>query len=327
MDKNGVDMEALNSITRTVVEHGTGELGERTHRLLLGDTLRRGIIPQESVDLTVTSPPYNVGKAYSGDDADDAVSYDEYLRFSKRWLQNCFLWTRPTGRLCVNVSIDKNKHGKQPLSADITTLAMKAGWQYHSTIVWNEGNISRRTAWGSWMSASAPHIIAPVEVIIVLYKGEWKRERQGASDTTKEEFLEWVLGHWTFNGENGKRLGHEAPFPRELPKRCIKLFSFKGDTVLDPFVGSGTTMIEAIANGRQAIGIEKEARYCSLTRKRVERECELALTESSPPKRGKSTVRSWEASLPTPVHTSLWAPDTPSTSDAMVAIPQSMAGS
>ena len=128
------------------------------------------MLAKDSVDLIITSPPYNVSKSYGGDDADDAVDYHQYLRFTKKWLANCLHWTRTTGRLCVNVSIDKNKNGKQPLAADLTTLAMQVGWQYHATILWNEGNISRRTAWGSWKSASAPHVIAPVEVVIVLQK-------------------------------------------------------------------------------------------------------------------------------------------------------------
>lgn len=244
--------------------------------LILGDATVRETLPRGSVDLTVTSPPYNLGKAYSGNSDDDAMPYREYLKFSEKWLKNCHYWTRNTGRICVNVSIDKNKNGKHPLAADITTAAIKVGWKYHSTIIWNEGNISRRTAWGSWMSASAPHVISPVEVIIVLYKNEWKRLRPGESDITRDEFMEWVFGHWTFNGENARRIGHEAPFPRELPKRCIKLFSFVGDTVFDPFAGSGTTLVEAIAQRRSAVGIEIERRYRNLAFERIERECALA---------------------------------------------------
>ena len=266
-----------------------------THTLIQGDALERLSMSGSSVDLVVTSPPYNLGKAYTGDADDDAVEYQQYLSFSKQWLKNCYHWARPTARLCVNVSLDKNKNGKQPLSADITRLAMDAGWKYHSTIIWNEGNISRRTAWGSWKSASAPHVIAPVETIIVLYKGKWKRERPGDNDISTDEFKEWVLGLWAFNGESGKRIGHEAPFPRELPKRCIKLFSFVGDTVLDPFVGSGTTMIEAINSGRQAVGLEKVGKYCTLARNRINTECSLKLKKSSPLRRETYTAPCWKA--------------------------------
>lgn len=246
-------------------------------KIIQGDSTIRSTLPNGCVDLTVTSPPYNVGKPYNGSVECDTLDYSEYLKFTQIWLDNCYQWTRPTGRLCLNIGLDKNKEGKRPVAADITHLAMNVGWKYHATIVWNEGNISRRTAWGSWKSASAPHVIAPVEVILVLYKESWKRERQGENDITADEFKDWVLGVWTFNGESGKRIGHEAPFPRELPRRCIKLFSFVGDTVLDPFLGSGTTMIEASLHKRKCIGIEKEPKYVMLAKKRISESCATLL--------------------------------------------------
>ncbi len=140
------------------------------HRLISGDSLNKRTISKSSVDLTVTSPPYNVGKEYDGSQESDSIDYKDYLTFTERWLFNCYHWTKSTGRLCVNVSLDKNRNGKQPLSADVTKVAMDVGCKYHATIIWNEGNISRRTAWGSWKSASAPHVIAPVETIVILYK-------------------------------------------------------------------------------------------------------------------------------------------------------------
>lgn len=234
------------------------------------DFIKSDVVPDESIDLLVTSPPYNVGIDYA--EHDDTDDYAQYLQFSHDWLNTAYRLMRPDGRLCMNIPLDKNKGGQQSVCADITSIAKKIGWQYHSTIVWNEGNISRRTAWGSWMSASAPYVIAPVEVIVVMYKERWKKDniQKRESDITKEEFMAWTNGVWTFNGESKKRIGHPAPFPRELPRRCIKLFSFVGDTILDPFVGSGTTLIEAYDNGRVGIGFDISAEYCELAQERLE---------------------------------------------------------
>ena len=229
-------------------------------------------IPASSVDLIVTSPPYNVDIQYNSHE--DGASYENYLRFTEQWLDKCYDLARDDGRFCLNIPLDKNKGGQQSVCADITSIAKQVGWQYHSTIVWNEGNISRRTAWGSWMSASAPYVIAPVEVIVVLYKERWKKTSGSReNDITKQEFMDWTNGVWTFNGQSKKGAGgHPAAFPVELPRRCIKLFSFVGDTVLDPFVGSGSTLIAASQNGRKGIGVEIDEDYCDIAVQRLKRE-------------------------------------------------------
>ena len=140
-----------------------------------------------------------------------------------------------------------------------------------------KGNISRRTAWGSFMSASAPYVIAPVEMILVLYKGSWKREREGKeNDITSKEFLKWTYGSWLFNGQHKKNAGgHPAPFPVELPQRCMKLFSFVGDVVLDPFVGSGSTLIATYLNKRKGIGIDISKEYCDIAINRLQIEANI----------------------------------------------------
>lgn len=230
------------------------------------DILNKEAISKESIDLIVTSPPYNVGVNYEG--ASDSEGYNDYLLFSKQWLTNAYYWLKEEGRLALNIPLDKNKGGVQCVGADIINIAREAGFNYHSTIIWNEGNISRRTAWGSWLSASAPYIIAPVELITLFSKGNWKKSVKGVSDMTKEEFISWTLGVWDFNGESKKRVGHPAPFPRELPRRCIKLLSFVGEIVCDPFCGSGTTMIEAALNNRRFIGLEVNKEYCALAKER-----------------------------------------------------------
>ncbi len=238
---------------------------------LINEDFLKADIPENSIDLVVTSPPYNVGIEYESHN--DTLSYKEYLDWSGEWLKKVFLLLKEDGRLCLNIPLDKNKGGMAPVYADIVEVAKKVGLKYQSTIVWNEQNISRRTAWGSWLSASAPYVIAPVEMIVLLYKNQWKKKEKGISDITKEEFIQWTNGLWTFSGESKKRIGHPAPFPLELPKRCIKLFSYVGDTVLDPFLGSGTTLIAAYKTGRKGIGTEISQEYFQLAVERIEKEC------------------------------------------------------
>jgi len=231
-------------------------------------------VKNDSIDLIVTSPPYNVDIKYNSND--DKISYSKYLEFSEKWMTRCFEWLKDDGRFCLNIPLDKNKGGQQSVGADLITIAKKIGFKYHSTIIWNEGNISRRTAWGSWLSASAPYVIAPVELIVVLYKNQWKKNnRNSVSDMNKQEFISWTNGLWTFNGESKKRVGHPAPFPIELPRRCIKLFSYVDDVVLDPFMGSGTTLIAAHMNNRKSIGIDIDKDYCALAKKRLINEANI----------------------------------------------------
>jgi len=235
------------------------------------DFLTTNAIKEESIDLVVTSPPYNVDICYNS--YNDKIPYDIYLEFTQKWLKKLYTLMKDDGRFCLNIPLDKNKGGQQSVYADITSIAKKVGWKYHSTIIWNEQNISRRTAWGSWLSASAPYVIAPVETIVVLYKKEWKKiSGSGKSDITKKEFIEWTNGVWNFTGESKKRIGHPAPFPVELPRRCIKLFSYIGDTVLDPFLGSGSTLVACAQTERKGIGIEIDANYCKLSKQRLIKE-------------------------------------------------------
>ena len=234
------------------------------------DFLKTNFVKDATVDLIITSPPYNVDIQYISHN--DQMSYEDYLAFTRKWIAKCFALAKPEGRFCLNIPLDKNKGGQQSVCADITTIAKQVGLKYHSTIIWNEQNISRRTAWGSWLSASAPFVIAPVEVIVVLYKESWKKTSGSKkSDITRDEFMAWTNGVWNFSDESKKRIGHHAPFPVELPRRCIKLFTFVGDIVLDPFLGSGTTLVACAETQRQGIGIEIDTHYCELARQRLTR--------------------------------------------------------
>lgn len=251
-----------------IIAKGEPYFQKETIKIYNADILRTDCVKEKTIDLIITSPPYNVGIKYNSHD--DKMLYKDYLSFTRKWLTKCYKLIKDDGRFCLNIPLDKNKGGQQSVCADITTIAKQVGWRYHSTIIWNEGNISRRTAWGSWLSASAPYVIAPVEVIVILYKNQWKKiSGSRKSDISKEEFMKWTNGVWNFSGESKKRVGHPAPFPVELPRRCIKLFSFVEDTVLDPFLGSGSTLIACVKNNRLGIGIEIDKHYCKLAKQRI----------------------------------------------------------
>ena len=223
-------------------------------------------------DLTITSPPYNLDIAYNSNN--DALPYNEYLDFTRKWMRNVFAWSKPHGRFALNIPVDVNKPEHRSIGADLTRIAQDVDWKYDATIIWNKNCISNRLAWGSWKSASAPCVISPVELIVVFYKGQWKKTGgSGISDISRDEFIDWTNGLWTMGTESKKRIGHPAPFPLELPRRLIKLFSFVDDTVFDPFCGSATTLIAAQQNGRRGVGLEIDSSYCELAKRRIEAEC------------------------------------------------------
>jgi len=234
---------------------------------IINGDITKSKIEKNSIDLIITSPPYNLDIQYTSND--DKLAYTDFLKFSKKWMEKCLTVAKEDGRFCLNIPLDKNKGGHNSVYADLVTIAKEVGWQYFTTVIWNEGNISRRTAWGSWLSASAPYVIAPVEMIVIFYKKEWKKKIKGTSTIKRDDFMQWTNGLWTFNGESKKRIGHPAPFPIELPKRCIELFSFENDTILDPFMGSGTTLVACTLLKRKAIGVDIDKGYCELALERI----------------------------------------------------------
>jgi site-specific DNA-methyltransferase (adenine-specific) len=236
--------------------------------LLRGDCARLLEVPnQPLIDLVVTSPPYALGIDYGQAGYEDDQPYARYLNWVTRWAATLFQTSAPGGRACINIPLDSNKGGKRAVYADYLRIFQAAGWTYQTSIVWNEQNISRRTAWGSWLSPSAPFVTAPVEMIAVFHRGDFRRPAIGGrrGDITRDEFLAWTLGLWTFAGANPRRAGHPAPFPEELPRRLIKLYSYPDDLVLDPFAGSGTTLVAARRLGRRSIGGEINPLFCDLT--------------------------------------------------------------
>lgn len=243
------------------------------------DSADLSFLAPESVHLVVTSPPYNLGKDY-GTARDDAT-YDQYLEWVASWCRELWRVLAPGGRVCLNIPLDINlsfdaggrrRTHKRPVLADVTHRLLndeQADWVYNTTILWLEGNISRRTAWGSWMKASDPWVNTAAEAVLVLSKQYRKRDGRGKqTEISREEFMDWTLGLWEFRGENSKRWGHPAPFPEELPRRLIRMFSFTDDVILDPFLGTGTTCRVAKDLGRTSIGVEIDEGYC---RKAAER--------------------------------------------------------
>ena len=237
-------------------------------RVMLGDSARLvEAIGEAGVNLIVTSPPYALGVDYGQAGYADDQPYARYLDWVKAWATALLHVSAPGGRACINIPLDSNKGGKRAVYADYLRIFQEVGWTYQTSIVWNEQNISRRTAWGSWLSPSAPFVTAPVEMIGIFHKGSFRRPATGGrhGDITRDEFLAWTLGMWTFAGANPRRVGHPAPFPEELPRRLIKIYSYPGDLVLDPFAGSGTTLVAAKRLGRLSLGVEINPVFCDLT--------------------------------------------------------------
>lgn len=272
----GPDVAVFAPGAATIENFGAGEPLETIdplHRdelvtIYNADSTYLPFIDDESVDLTVTSPPYNLDMSYNG--YKDDVPYQAYLNWVETWASTLLRVSSVGARACINIPLDTNKGGKRPVYADYVQAFTRAGWKYHTTIVWNEQNISRRTAWGSWRKPSAPFVTAPVEMIPVFYKRTWKRSDRGKTwEIDAKDFMDWSLGLWTFPGANPTRAGHPAPYPEELPKRLILLYSYREDLILDPFVGSGTTCLAAKNQGRRSIGVELDERYAQLASKAV----------------------------------------------------------
>lgn len=256
-------------------ESDTGDLGvlpdELVNRVVCGDSRNMREVPDNSVHMMVTSPPYNASKTY---DADLALS--EYLELLRGVFDECYRVLVPGGRACINVA-NLGRKPYIPLSSFINQIMIEIGFLPRGEIIWNKAaSAGVSCAWGSWKSASNPTLRDVHEYILVFSKGEYKLPRgrnekdEGRVDTIgKEEFIEWTKSIWTFPTVSAKRVGHPAPFPVELPSRCMELYTFTGDIILDPFAGSGSTGIAAKKNGRKYLLFDISQEYCDLAQKRI----------------------------------------------------------
>jgi site-specific DNA-methyltransferase (adenine-specific) len=239
--------------------------------IICGDAeyVMKEFVKDESVHLIITSPPYNVGIDY--DEHNDNLDYASYLSSLFKVWEQCYRVLVKGGRIAINVpniSIEKKYYS---LTSDIVKQMEKIGFIMRGDILWYKQVCSSRTAWGSWQSPSNPNIIQPYEFVLVFSKETKKLEGNKENiDITKEEFIEYSNGFWHITPETQNKTSHPCPFPEELVYRLIKFYSYKGNVVLDPFGGSGTTALVAKKTERQYISIDKSKKYTEITEKRVD---------------------------------------------------------
>jgi site-specific DNA-methyltransferase (adenine-specific) len=246
-----------------------------------------------SVDLIVTSPPYGVGIDY--DVHDDDMIIEEYLKFSEEWLSEAYRVLKDDGRIALNIPYEINrqaKGGRIFMVSEVWQVMKKIGFKFFGVVDLEEESPhrSRTTAWGSWMSPSAPYIYNPKECVVLAYKKnhikkikgepEWvgelgeKEDKNGVmkpktiyTEEQKREFIELVFGQWNYFADT--RSLTKATFSMDIPTKAIKILTYKNDLVLDPFCGSGTSVVAAEVLNRRWIGIELSPNYTKVANDRV----------------------------------------------------------
>lgn len=222
-------------------------------------------LPDHSVHLMITSPPYNVQKEY-----DEDLTLEEY----RQLLRSVFSETERVlvtgGRACINVA-NLGRKPYLPLHAYVMEEMLSLGFFMRGEIIWDKAaSAASSTAWGTWLSAVNPVLRDVHEYILVFSKDSFSRRAEEAESTIgRDEFLAFTKSVWTFPAVSARQIGHPAPFPEELPRRLIELYSFRGDVVLDPFCGSGTTCLAAMKAGRSYVGYDNEPAYIELAEQRL----------------------------------------------------------
>ena len=250
-------------------------------------------MPESFVDLIVTSPPYGVNIAY--DTHDDDMEINQYLEFSKNWLTEAYKVLKDDGRIALNIPYEINrqeKGGRIFLVSEVYQVMKQIGFKFFGIVDLEEDSPhrSKTTAWGSWMSPSSPYIYNPKECVILAYKKnhikkvkgqpQWKgvptqiEQEDGTFKTKvvyqeedKKEFMELVFGQWKYL--NDSRPMTKATFSMDIPTKAIKILTYNNDIVLDPFCGSGTSIVAAEINNRRWVGIELSPNYTEIAKKRV----------------------------------------------------------
>ena len=247
-------------------------------------------LPENSIDLVVTSPPYSVGISY--DVYDDTTTINQYLEFSEKWLSETYRILKDDGRICVNVPYEinlKERGGRIFIVSEIWNVMKKIGYNWFGIIDLEEDSPhrSKTTAWGSWMSPSQPYLYNPKECIIIAYKNSPKKIQKGEpqwkgvptlteegktkmvyKDEDKKDFMELVFGQWKYFADT--RSLTKATFSMDIPNKAIKILSYKNDIILDPFNGSGTSCVAAEINDRRWVGIELSENYANISRERIQ---------------------------------------------------------
>jgi site-specific DNA-methyltransferase (adenine-specific) len=266
-----------------------------TGKIINGDCIEvMKTLPDGSVDLIVTSPPYNVGINY--DTHIDTLDMDVYWDWTKEWLTQAYQLLKDDGRVSINIPYEtnvQNRGGRVFFVSEFYQVMKQVGFKFFGIVDLEEDSPhrSKTTAWGSWMSPSSPYIYNPKECVILAYKkhhikkvkGEpqWKgtpteieqedgtiKKKTVYEDTDKKEFMELVFGQWNYFADT--RSLTKATFSTDIPTKAIKILSYKNDIVLDPFAGSGTSLVSAEILGRRWIGIELSPNYCKIAEERVQ---------------------------------------------------------
>lgn len=273
-----------------------GDLENFIGRVVIGDCIDvMSTMPEGSVDLIVTSPPYGVGIAY--DVHDDDMVWQEYVNFTKSWMGEAYRVLKDDGRIALNIPYEINrqdKGGRIFMVAEIWQIMKEIGYKFFGVVDLEEESPhrSRTTAWGSWMSPSAPYIYNPKECVVLAYKKHHVKKVKGQPqwvgeptqvqdlkdpmvwknkvvyhDEDKKDFISLVFGQWKYFADT--RSLTKATFSMDIPTKAIKILTYNNDVVLDPFAGSGTSLVAAETLNRRWVGIELSPNYAEVAQKRV----------------------------------------------------------